>query len=561
MFNYRTSLPTAVLGATEWSDSFYNSQAGIIRLLRSQSDIHRELVDATTRPQGMGGRPPLPGEWAVIYLAYIASYERDLIRWWRATDNPLWRLADFANRPSYDTTHYNFERLEQHADDFRAAAQKIIQRAGELSGYQVGSWIHIDGTEAEAHSRLHHACPANHQTCRRRRNGQPGSSGGQSRRGGPIAKQSSPDARRYRHAHDKTPTNGPGALSYSRICGYDEKDRPLLAIGGCVFRVSDGDAGIRAYSRGGKQVKFWHGYYHLKATDHFTGAVIATIVVNASVNEKDAYGWLLNAIYENLGRYPIAVVGDRGFAYEEIYELNTRLGIASIFPFRPKNQHEKREDLETDLYDRHGVPRCRHCGSEGRFVSFATGGNSANSSPRITFVCQAPSTPGCAKRQTIACSHNWRLLLPLSRLSEAYHALKESHMHYEAAHWRWRDRWRVAGDNSQTRPLRRGRACQVLRSEAALLCEWLLVGHRQGWLVGHRPQHGNTPYVHTGKGSLNGLTASRWKKGLHLPEGPVREAHIAEVKEFNKARDKMEAELSDVFEGAATSLGLTGPSG
>lgn len=494
----------------------------------------------------------MPGEWAVIYLAYIASYERDLLRWYRATDNPLWRTAGFANRPSYDAAHYNFTRLEEHAEAFRSAASKLIHRAVEESGGLVAFDIHIDGTEAETHARLYHACRNNPRCSQRKRR-----RGHHSAKRSPAARHSASDARECRHEDDKAPTdNGPSGDVGTVVKKL--KKRTIVRIGTCYWATMDGDAGARTYT--GR--KFWHGYYHLKAVDHYTGAVVAAITVSASVNEKDAYGELLNAVIENTGVVPRSVVGDKGFSYEEIFETNTRLGIASVFPYRAKNPHERRADLDNDLFDRHGVPRCKHCGGPGRFVSFTK----APPTPRIIFRCEAGRGAKCRKRQTLSCSNGWRFLTPISRTSETYWALRESHQHYEAAHWRWRDRWRVAGDNSQTRPLRRGLGCQNLRSHAALLCEWLLVCHRQGWMPGHSPQHNNKPVVGSGQEALDSFLEKRREAGLHLPPGPERDDHIEEVKE-HKAQEKAErARRLEEAEAEAAELRrevarLTSPSG
>jgi hypothetical protein len=207
-----------------------------------------------------------------------------------------------------------------------------------------------------------------------------------------------------------------------------------------------------------------------------TRAIVAIDVTSSSVNEHVSYPDLLDKTISAIGDKPRAVVGDRGFSIGAVFERNTREGIASVFPYRKFGQID-RADLDTERYDRYGVPRCQHCGGESMFVRF-----NAEPSPRMWFECSDQTTPECAREQTISCSHNWRLLLPLWRTSEAYWALKESHGEYERVHHLWRGRYRVGGDTHISRPKRISIGWQQLRANAAILIEWLRVLDRQGSL-------------------------------------------------------------------------------
>src|SRR5262245_46749504 len=77
---------------------------------------------------------------------------------------------------------------------------------------------------------------------------------------------------------------------------------------------------------------------------------------------------------------------------------------------------------------------------------------------------------------------DWRILIPLSRASELYHALRHSHQSYEHVHRHWRDRYSCAGKNLESRLKRRGLGAQQLRSDAALVIEWFRLCLRHGWL-------------------------------------------------------------------------------
>jgi hypothetical protein len=57
--------------------------------------------------------------------------------------------------------------------------------------------------------------------------------------------------------------------------------------------------------------------------------------------------------------------------------------------------------LDCDTHDRHGVPRCKHCGSDTAFVRFLEA-----PTPRIWFRCLKSKTPACGGEQTISCAND-----------------------------------------------------------------------------------------------------------------------------------------------------------
>ncbi len=124
-----------------------------------------------------------------------------------------------------------------------------------------------------------------------------------------------------------------------------------------------------------------------------------------------------------------------------------------MFPWRPGGGDFKRHDKDT--HDRHGIPRCQHCGAPTSFVRFEPGDQSKpeeKRNPRLWVDCMAGATEKCAKTQTISCTKDYRLLVPLWRTDPLYHELKESHGSYEAQHDWWRDRYKVAADDLGLRP-------------------------------------------------------------------------------------------------------------
>lgn len=485
----RTDLPVTVDGAIDWSGSPVQSVDGFLRLLNSQPSLRRDLVARTTHRSAYGGRPRIEGDWAVAYLAFVVAREPAISRWHGSTDVETWRRFGFASKPTYDTVHHHFASLEDDAHAFRIIAARLIQRAVEGSDGLVGRDVHVDGTETETNSRLYHDCPDEDQCPRNEKRGKT-----------PLAKATTVAAHEQRQSlAEEAPDADNSPVRRTTPSGR------IQLSNGCWYRMSDPTAGVRIYQRG-RARRFWLGFNNLKAVDHYTGAVIATDMINASTNEADAYPDLLNQTIENTNRKPRAIIGDRGFSLGKIFEMNTRAGIASVFPYRKNHHTETRESLACDEFDQHGIPRCRRCGAPGEFESFAT-----DPAPRLWFTCAA----GCG-RSSISCSKGYRNLLPLWRTTEAYVALKKSHSNYERAHWRWRDQWLVAPDSPTGRIKRRGRACHNLRAQAAMLIEWLLVCYQEGWLGSGGRQNPNRPYRNKAQKELRAFIRSRVRRGLHL---------------------------------------------
>lgn len=90
----------------------------------------------------------------------------------------------------------------------------------------------------------------------------------------------------------------------------------------------------RGHIPAGDKIKtVWHGYYVVQVVDHFTHAPIATLFINASRQESDAYPEVFERSTANLGDIkPLAVAGDRGFSLSKIFAFNTDRGVASVFP-------------------------------------------------------------------------------------------------------------------------------------------------------------------------------------------------------------------------------------
>jgi len=502
------------------------SPAEIIRRLRAQSWATAELVAATTVEKGRG-RPRSDGTWVWAYVGFVCSGLVDVEPWWRNSDEAVWREAGFAEcmingratrRPSYQNTQRRFAELEEFDDALRAAAGRLIRRAVERCP-EVAHHVHVDSTEAETHAALVHDCPV-HEPCMRY---SPARRAEVARR---PQRASTDQARETRQRKAELPTDEELAAEHDDG-RWDELSeasdgRVRLRSAKHWYRTLDGTAGLRAYTREGKLIRFWHGYYVQQAVSHLVGAPLAVTIASASRNEKDIYlETTFPQLAENTGTVPQTMIADRGFAWAQVYEHNTRHRVASVMPFRKRNGVDRPHDEET--HDRHGVPRCQHCGGTTRFIR-----DVAAPYPRIWFRCESalgvPRIPECVKDQSIACSKDWRVLTRLWQTDERYQELRASHSMYERIHSMWRKRWRVGGADVSSRPKRIGIACQNLRAQTALLIEWLLVCEREGWLTGRaqrRHQRERTSLRDRTAQYLGRLNTERRDDDLDHPYGPA----------------------------------------
>lgn len=231
-------------------------------------------------------------------------------------------------------------------------------------------------------------------------------------------------------------------------------------------------------------------------------------VYNASVMEFDQFPDIYEKTSRIIGARPQTVIADKGHSIARVFELATRNGTALITPWRPSNGQDARQDHET--YDRHGIPRCRHCGGPTTFKRFVKSGN-----PRIYFNCLYTPTDDCQHEQPIACSENWRLLTPLQRTDPLYQELRSTLGTFEFQHDYWRDRYRVSAATLAGRPKAVGIGWHKLRALAASVVEWLRICHREGWL-GSARRNDRHPARRT---EQLGIQAARELLGLRIQAG------------------------------------------
>ncbi len=504
----RSAIPHSLPRATRFSDDATNASAhALIAQVKGMPVVLEPLRQAALRAYKWGP-DRMPGEWALLYLAFVISRIPDIQPWYQRIchDRSLWELCGFGEQiPAYQTVYQRLVDLERCAPAFEAAAASLIQKA-RARDPRIGSWCHIDASEAETHAAPQHDCLPT--------DGCPTSGFNRQPRMGRLPSNLAADVRRASAtgsedtADEQVAVAGIRPLAISDAVVDSARKGVRFASGRHHWFSRDPDAGARAYTVGGRVRKAWHGYLHVEVVDHYASASLASFLIPANVNESKAYERALDTVTRNCGGVaPLAVAGDKGYSIKSIFELNTRRGIASVFPYRRPHATAPVQAAATNTYDEHGVPRCRHCGGGTDFSSFAV----ERRQPRLWFYCVQPQVAACRQRQSISCSENFTRLLPLWRTHEAYAALRESHFTYEHTHRDPRIQYLVAPDCLAIRPKRIGMAWQQLRSSAAMLVQWLHAFARLGW---DRNEDTATPVVTSGGRVLGSINRRRGRLGL-----------------------------------------------
>lgn len=442
----------------------------------------RELTD--TSPTSFGvltsgvksgkklGRPRLAGDWPALYLSFVLS-GCPAIQPFRSANlsTPLWSVCGFDGAPSYQEMHLRFGELEDHWEGFAAVAQALIQM-GKLADERVGEVVMVDATGWHSPAALEDCC-VDVEACK--------TAGGVRR----LKLEKSVNEEVLEARWEEAVAEDDGASSRTR--GGIERVRSLSGVveyrlfssNGHTYRSLDTTSGFRRYDGG----TVWFGGYLQAAIDMFTGVPLAVEVFPADVQEYDGYPALYDSMVEALAEPPYVVSTDRGYGTRAFYEFNTRRGVAVVGPRRRRRNRLETRDWRTDEFDEHGIPRCRACGGEGDQESPSLGlVFSAKGEPLIRFRCIAPLTAGCESVQSIRCSAEWPMLLPLARTTELYHSVRWAHHNKEHAFRHARERYGVAGKDVTGRLRRRGVPPQRLRAWAAVLLDWFRLNLRHGWL-------------------------------------------------------------------------------
>ncbi len=476
--------PDRLEGATAFArHDAVRGAMNVVRLLKGNRWLWRELRDACDLNQRYGNHRER-GHWELIAVAFAVSDYVDIQPWHDESTDDLWHACGFRSKPSYRTTWRRLRELGDVADAFLDATGQLIRRA-RLQDPRVMAHVHFDNTEDETHAALIHDCELGQ--CPRRSRGHAAGRG----RAGAGKRPQRQDTHDFRAERQKLNTLDAETAELEHELHEPQRTDLVIRNGrqvkrvqvnGCWYYTLDTEAGIRAYVGPRGATRFWHGYYSGKAVDHYTGGSIP-IVESASRNESAIFDDHFDVVCRLLGEAPESAIGDRGYSVESAFRKCTSNGTAPVFPWRAGGLHGRRHDKDT--HDRHGVPRCKHCGGPTTFVRFSPGALSRaehERRPRLWFDCMIGATAECANTQTRYCSEDYRLLVPLWRTERLYHELRESHRTYEATHDYWRDRYKVAADDLGLRPKVRDINFHRLRANAAALVEWLRICFCAGWL-------------------------------------------------------------------------------
>ena len=342
----------------------------LIAMIKGQPKLRRQLQDAF-KSSYEWGPDRIRGDWALAYLAFVISRIPDIEPWYQrvCADTGLWTACDFEHIPSYRLVHLRFTEMATTSSAFDEAAAVLIQKA-RAKDPRVGAWWHLDASEAETHATPQHDCTA-YDDCPTAKTG---------RRNPRMQRVGTATAKATRQLLATMPVEEqPGSISVEGLSVIpvgasvidNERKGRRFSSGGHWWLTRDMDAGVRAYSRGSRVTKAWHGYLHIEVIDHFTHAPLASHMIPADRQEHAAYEEVFERARANLDALPKLVAGDAGYSVEHVFKSNSNLGVGSVFPFRRHSGSESAHRQPTAVYDEHGVPRCRHCGGESEFVRFA----------------------------------------------------------------------------------------------------------------------------------------------------------------------------------------------
>jgi hypothetical protein len=525
----RVHFPETLPGAGKFSgDKQLNNPALLVRAFRKARSISVPLIEAGEALASPYGRPRMAGSWVLVFVGFIASRQGDIQPFHARASDEFWRECGFENPPSYSTTHARLTELEQLRPDVEEAIGRMVHQYSEIEP-RIGRHIHIDGTEAETHSRFYHDC-RDYEKCAWRREGEtaedvnkrvvPRASTelAQKRRQQEDAGEVAGDAEEVVlavHSVHRAVSDVPSANDddeTTAAASGPSKRRPLHRIRTSrhSWLSHDPDAGFRTY----ENRKGWHGYYHYAATDDFTGLTLFGLVESSSRSEHSQYEGILRGIVRALNppdrrdalddedltlseallgrgaRLPEAISGDSGFGYPFIYELNTRLGIQTVAAWR-KFRDGRDSPTQIMLVDGDGTPfvvdadgvvHCKYCGGPTKRVELR---RAEGENPRLRVRCLLPSSPDspCNKDQTVSCAHDWRMLTELERHDERYLALA-MRFQSEGSHHQRRVRNRNGAKDPLLRPRRLGRAWQQTLLSMGVMVDWFRAGIKHGWLEG-----------------------------------------------------------------------------
>ncbi len=550
--------------ATRFSeDGDLRDAVAVVRYVKGQPAILAELLAGfqpeleetvqATMPVPTVGRQRVDGDWPLLFLAFVLSRVKSVQHWAHLSEHsPIWQTCGFAEPVSYATVNRRFKELEQQlgdsdpgTDGFSRAFRACLAHARSFEP-QIGRAVTIDGHAAATRASLTHACPP-HTPCGQRQLQRSmrrtrGKAPKQAAHGVRMQPLSSEEINADRHAEAAEPVDDrkPAKRSDRALTVLSEERVHELGLDPALkwwsqkdgkethyFCCLDVTAGARMYGggKGGgkrRRKKFWIGWNGQTATDSLTGCALGLTYIPNEEQEYHAYPRVMNAVTDAIGHAPHAVSLDAGYGTKAVYRENVDRGIATVAPWRKTQILEKRRQLEDEYVDRHGIPRCQHCGAPGKTNGSGLGFHiTSYGTPVVRFRCRAKLTDHCRRVQLVDCRHEPRLLGPLRRDTKLYNQLRQAHSPKERVHLHARQRYSLASREIADRDYRLGIGWQQLRANAAVFLDWFRLCLRHGWFGSLRQATNAHELVEFGDGDFTGrIRDARRRLKLDLPYGP-----------------------------------------
>jgi DDE family transposase len=422
----------------------------------------------------------MAGCFACAFVAMVESGEADVKPWYSATTPELWRECHFARMPSYKTVQRTFKDLEEIRHVFAEALRRLVQHARKREP-RIGHAVAVDATMAESNARPHKLAT---------------SDGSLPDRIGKLpllasSRMPTETVNEIRRAANSAPPDaGPiqvgEYIDITPMIASDVRDQyRIFTLKSGTYISRDIQAGMCAYTRGGKLLKWWYGYLLTQGIDHFSGLPLEAHGFAADQTEFKHYETVVEKAIDTLGRTPFFVSADKGMSYTDCFEWSVERGMTLVAPYRKANGVAPDKAQPTVHFDQHGVPFCRGCGGGTDQVGFhveEAKGVKGKPRPLLLVRCAAPQTEKCVGPQEWNCRVDPTRLLPVWRTHPAYSAVRKRHQQFERAHNEARTRANAKPRHFETRTKRVSLDLAIMRMNVYALIAWLRASVINGWL-------------------------------------------------------------------------------
>lgn len=471
-------------------------------------------------------RPWMPGDFFIVFLTFTLSTHVDVMPFYTSVSDETWRRWGYAGRPSYDTVRRQFIAMEEHWDEVRAITDLVIAHASARED-RICQLVHFDGTPKMTSAPLYHVCEEGECPTGRAGEGMRDwarSSRRRLRRSNREDTLTPNEASAAKHASQEPEewvedVDDPNLVEDLADLREGKLDYEDLGDGYVRFKSGTGHvyetrarwSSMRHYV-GGKDGKTWFGGLQAKVIDHFTGAVLAVADVPAHVNESRLFKPMMRHVMQVTGRAPLLVTTDSAHWFSEPSTWLAQYGSQHVGGHRE-------DHLWPEGFDDTAHGRCEHCGGPAPHQWYED-----SEYPVNILGCSTMATPECREAFRRAVSEAPRILGPIPATTKAWQYAARVHSISEQVNKNWRVRYHSACKDYENIPKRVSKDGAMLRSQFALLIEWLSVCLRMGYIEidGFSARHDGTTAVHVGRLEAAEAKLDEWhQRGLDKPIGPA----------------------------------------